>query len=61
MHFYNDILVVIWRKIMPGSPSLVGRAPGNYINHKARSRKGSRVQISLPAPLHNNHESALKL
>ena len=61
MHFYNDILVVIWRKIMPGSPSLVGRAPGNYINHIARSRKGSRVQISLPAPLHNNNENALKL
>ena len=35
---------------MPGSPSLVGRAPGNNY-HKARSRKGSRVQISLPAPL----------
>ena len=35
---------------MPGSPSLVGRAPGILSNHKARSRKGSRVQISLPAP-----------
>ena len=34
---------------MPGSPSLVGRAPGNG-NHKARSRKGTGVQISLPAP-----------
>ena len=34
---------------MPGSPSLVGRAPGNNY-HKARSRKGTGVQISLPAP-----------
>ncbi len=43
--FYNEV-----GELMPGSPSLVGRAPGNE-NHKARTRKGPRVQISLPAPI----------
>ena len=48
---YNQNLSFILSKDEPGSPSLVGRAPGNMLqNHKARSRKGSGVQISLPAP-----------